>query len=390
MDISALFLAGASVLLLLLSLAGLFGPHLILYFCPAVQKHVPVSPFAGSVSVIIPLHDQYGQLEHKISTIAAQLQPARDEILIVLDGPIKHPPTGTRPDGLDVHGLPPLDTGGVAFRILALPKQGKNTALNAAGGKAKGDIVLITDRDARVTDGALLRLLEPFACQDVGLVCGHLKIEGKNATAQQKYWGGESRLKLKENTRLGNLTASNGSLLAVRRELYPYFPEGMADDIFAVLNVRKAGFRTVFAPEAVVFSPPRRRAPGEVMKRQRRIVGRGLRALFAHKELLNPLHYGAFSLVLCCHKLLRRLAPFFLFAAICLAGLALPGCWPVVVIGGQLIGFFLLLWLVMHTFAKKEPENRLMAKVLWLCAVIIGVCAGVFTAISGNTARTWD
>lgn len=390
MDLST-FLLGVSAALLLAALSGIFGPWLLLLpLRPKSAFALCEIPYQGTLTVVIPLHDHAGPLERKISALADQLSQGRDEIIIALDGPVILPPmyrqTGAEhPEIATVTGK----MSGIKLKIIQLPKAGKNAALNAAGAAAKGDVIIVTDRDAIVPDGALQKLVAPLGDNSVGAVCGHLVLEGQAGEGQRGYWNLEAQLKELETLRLGSITASNGSLLAVRKQLFPVFPHGVADDIFAALHVKRCGFRCVYAAGAPAFSPPRRKTPGEVMQRQRRIVGGGLLALYHQRELMNPFRHGVYAPILACHKGMRRLVPMLAATSCITAAAALPAfpALPVLTLlalaGGGAV------FLVTKPFKNRTPRNKMVRRALWLCAAALGMSAGVFDFFRGKKTALW-
>ncbi len=83
-------------------------------------------------------------------------------------------------------------------------------------------------------------------------------------------------------------------------------PPGVTDDFATSTAVIAHGKRLVFAPEAIAFEPVARSGPDE-FARKVRVMTRGLNAVVARHELLDPRRHGFYALQLLSHKVLRRL-----------------------------------------------------------------------------------
>ncbi len=72
-------------------------------------------------------------------------------------------------------------------------------------------------------------------------------------TGEQLYWRFETLLKFLES-RLNMLVGANGALFAIRRSLFVPIPaDGIVDDFLIAMNVRAAGYRVVYDPEAIAW-----------------------------------------------------------------------------------------------------------------------------------------
>lgn len=133
-------------------------------------------------------------------------------------------------------------------------------------GKAHGmkEIVSLTSRpivvctDANVLlDGEIFdELAALFSEEAVGGVCGHLEYLASSGSATEAvgglYWRLEERIKSLESSS-GNVMGGDGSIFAVRRELYPEFPDSVQDDFFVTMSVVFSGRRLVYAPSVRAY-----------------------------------------------------------------------------------------------------------------------------------------
>ncbi|OHB78893.1 MAG: hypothetical protein A2V98_01570, partial [Planctomycetes bacterium RBG_16_64_12] len=195
-------------------------------------------------------------------------------------------------------------------RLLALPRQGKAPALNAAVAASQGEILVFSDANSMFSPDALRRLVRPLADPRVGGVAGdqrYSKESGKGTVGrgEQSYWNFDRRLKYYES-RAGNVISATGAIYAIRRSLFQQVPEGVTDDFVTSTRVIAQGYRLVFAPDAAAYEPAADSGHVE-FGRKVRIMTRGLRGLFVMRALLNPLRHGFYALELFSHKVLRRM-----------------------------------------------------------------------------------
>jgi hypothetical protein len=92
----------------------------------------------------------------------------------------------------------------------------------------------------------------------------------------------------------------------VRRELFSPVPPGVTDDFATSTAVIAHGKRLVYAPGAIAFEPVARTGRDE-FARKVRVMTRGLNAVVARRELLDPRRHGFYAFQLLSHKVLRRL-----------------------------------------------------------------------------------
>jgi hypothetical protein len=124
------------------------------------------------------------------------------------------------------------------------------------------------------------------------------------ATGERRYWDLDRMVKRAES-RGGNAISATGAIYAVRRELFRPVPAGVTDDFATSTAVIAQGRRLVFAPEAVAYEPVAA-SGGAEFERKVRVMTRGLNAVVARRELLDPRRHGFYALQLLSHKVLRR------------------------------------------------------------------------------------
>src|SRR5262249_26345953 len=132
-------------------------------------------------------------------------------------------------------------------------RSGKAGVLSRLVGLAKGKVLVMTDANTEFERDAVRRLVQPLRDEEVGLVCGRLRLPGPGgAPVAERACGKRERLlKLSESGR-GCVMGASGGIYAVRKALSPPLPEGtVVDDFVAALRVLAAGSQVRYEPEAV-------------------------------------------------------------------------------------------------------------------------------------------
>jgi len=263
---------------------------------PRPHASAPITP---RVSLVIAARNEAAALPAKLDNLLAlDYPPELLEIVIASDG---------SEDGTDAIAAA---RGDGRVRVLRLPRVGKAAALNAAVAASAGEILAFSDANSLYAPGALRALVAPFADPAVGGVAGDQRYVADGARAavadgERRYWDLDRLIKDAES-RGGNAISATGAIYAVRRELFRPVPPGVTDDFATSTAVIAEGRRLVFAPDAVAFEPV---APsgGAEFERKVRVMTRGLNAVVARRELLDPRRHGFYALQLLSHKVLRRL-----------------------------------------------------------------------------------
>ena len=326
-----------SVFLLAYVYAGY--PALIGLWARRRPRPVRKGPCAGGVSVLIAAHNEAEALPRKLENLLelAQTEPIR-EIWIGLDGctdgtgevlknRIQNSEFGIQ-NG-EVSNRQPA-TGNLRPPIHVLDfesRRGKAAVLNDLMARATQPIFVMMDARQRVEAGAISKLLENFADEQVGAVSGELVYETAAGAAQkgaESYWGYEKFIRLAES-RIWAVPGATGALYAIRKDQCAPIPENtLVDDVLIPMRAVLRGYRCLFEPAARVFDLPSARFGQEGLRKRRTLAGiwqlAGLEPRFFSFRA-NPIAFQWIS-----HKFLRLLTPFFVLAALfSLAELAWEG-----------------------------------------------------------------
>ncbi|MGH8379957.1 glycosyltransferase family 2 protein [Pseudomonas sp.] len=364
--------------LLLPFYAWLGYPLLLTVAGPFFPRHTPAPLPPQQLSVVVAAHNEERHIEHKLHNLLTQdYQAARLQIIVASDG------STDRTVALARHFDDPR------ILVLDLPRQGKNSVLNAAVSHCTGDVLVFTDADVHWLDGTLAVLLAPFADPEVGGTVGNMiiPVAGKGLSLGESLYRHYEAWLRRLESRTGCTVSADGALQAVRRELYQAIPAQVNDDFFINTSAPVAGKRVVYVDEAKVVDQGVDEAQRQFSRRQRVTVG-GLISLTARRELLNPMRHGLYAIALISHKLIRRLAPLLLLP------LLLANLWLLddhvfyrLSLVAQLLGYAIAVAGLLDVRQRLPKPFRLAAFVL---VTLAGMSVGLWQFLRGHSYNQWN
>jgi cellulose synthase/poly-beta-1,6-N-acetylglucosamine synthase-like glycosyltransferase len=301
------------------------------------------SQFYPSVSMIIPACNEEKRIEAKITNTKSLHYPVEQlQVLFVSDGSTDRTVELIRKQ---VSG---------AITLVDLPvRGGKAAALNAGLTRAKHDIVVFSDVSIELEPDALRHIVQGFRDPAVGCISGEDKIAESGGEA----WYGRYELLIRRlESKVHSIVGASGSFYAQRRALCAPFTEGLAPDFLSVLRTVEQGFRAVSEPAAVGMMTSVKDSKQEFERKVRTLI-RGMTALFAYGQVLNPVRFGVFAIEMLSHKILRWSVPFFLVTALVSSVLLIDSPWFLFVSTVQ-IAFYLtafLAWLGWSVVRQSLP-----------------------------------
>ena len=224
------------------------------------RRRPPAQIGLPSVSVLIAAFNEQDCIARRVENLLAQdYPPDKLEILIGSDASTDETDAivqryGAR--GVKLSRAERCGKAGVLSRLVAL---------------AKGDVLVMTDANTEFERDAIRHLVQPLRDDEVGLVCGRLRLHSPAGApvTEGAYWKLESLLKLYESRR-GCVMGANGGIYAVRKDLFPPLPAGtVVDDFVAALRVLAAGSKVAYEPEAVAHEET---APDHVGEDRKSVV----------------------------------------------------------------------------------------------------------------------
>jgi cellulose synthase/poly-beta-1,6-N-acetylglucosamine synthase-like glycosyltransferase len=372
-------------------------------------RPVRKGPFAGGVSVLIAAHNEGDALRASWTTCWIWRAPnpsAKSGLGWMLHGwnrgagkrknPIFQYPIFNI--NVQVGQISAMDSAGRANRpgepsvhlLEFSERRGKAATLNDLMARATQPIFVMMDARQRVEAGAISKLLENFADEQVGAVSGELVYETAAGAAQkgaESYWGYEKFIRLAES-RVWAVPGATGALYAIRKSLCEPIPENvLVDDVLIPMRAVLKGFRCLFEPAARVFDLPTARFGQEGLRKRRTLAGiwqlAGLEPRFFSFRA-NPIAFQWIS-----HKFLRLLTPFFVLAAlVSLAGMAWEGQKASQTLLGAagiaMLASFLAFW----------GGKRIKSRILGLLGAFFGVnwslLQAVWDAARGRYVAQWQ
>ena len=291
-----------------------------------LKSKIKISP---AVSVIITARNEADKIRNKINnTLTLNYPPSLLEVIVASDA---------SDDGTD-DIVKEYAAQGIKL-VRARDRKGKEHVQGLAVAEAKGAVLVFSDAASILERDTVERLVQNFADPTVGAVSTEDVIvdTAGDPTAEGLYVKYEMWVRRLES-RFHSLVGLSGSCFAVRRELCTDWSPTLASDFMGALRAARGGFRSVADPAARAKFPAVM-SPRLEMPRRIRTFLRGITALMANLDMLNPFRYGRFAFQLASHKLLRFVAPFLLLTTLVTSGL-LAGVQPFVVFFWMQVSFY--------------------------------------------------
>jgi glycosyltransferase involved in cell wall biosynthesis len=283
-----------------------------------------------SVALVVSAHDEEEVIGRRVENLL-ELDYPREKLAVVVasDG------STDRTDEIvgEIAAREPR------VRLLRCPREGKVAAQHRSVRETTSDVLAFTDANTEWKPDALRRLVRNLADDEVGYVCGQLRLESPDgANLEGLYWRYEVWVREQEST-ASSITAGNGAIYAVRRKDYVEDDPKFGHDFGFPYLMEQHGRRAVYDPEAVAVEKPASEPEDEYGRKVRTIArswghivtGRMFRRtrplyffeLVSHRVLRYSSGLLHIALLVSNLVLIGR-APFYrLFLALQLGGLAL-------------------------------------------------------------------
>ena len=222
----------------------LFGYLLLIWFMGLFRRReTPVFPASWPmISVVVPCYNEEGQIIAKLEDIRGLDYP-QDRLEVVFA------------DGGSSDGTSELLTAAIGqdepFRVVRCPRRGKVNQLNYVLPQLRGEVIVNTDADARLSPDALQWIAAEFATAPDAWVVGAYCCPADALEVEKYYWAAQNKGRfLESDARTSSIVIAQ--CYAFRRELLKAFPEDVvADDIYVAFLANTLGFRTVYSRHAM-------------------------------------------------------------------------------------------------------------------------------------------
>ncbi|MBS3096364.1 glycosyltransferase [Candidatus Woesearchaeota archaeon] len=304
MDIvKSLFIADVAIILL----SFVFYKPLLIFFINLLGKKKPAkSSHKPELTVIVPTYNEERNIKKKLRNLIDINYPKKKLKIIVSD---------------DCSTDKTAEIANKFKKIILLNAKGRNgkiAAINNALIHAKTEIVVLTDADAILEKDSIRNLVGYFSGDEIGGVTANIKIDVKNSWysyGQKKFQDDENNLRNYEGI-LDSVSSMDGRLCAFRRSLIKQIDEkSAADDLELAYQIRKKGFKAVFAQDADAHEKAPADAVAEFSQKRRRSLYT-INVIFRHIGMLFNPKYGCFGiLIFPFRRLAGILSPFMLLFA---------------------------------------------------------------------------
>jgi cellulose synthase/poly-beta-1,6-N-acetylglucosamine synthase-like glycosyltransferase len=262
----------------------------------------PPGEFLPTLTVFIPAHNEEKDIAAKLDSVLVQGYPA-DKLEIIVASDVSTDRTVEIVNEYASRGVTLIE-----YKV----RHGKLGALDELIPLAKGEVVVITDANVILADGALQRIASVYADPRVGAAGGYQTVEHPNRQTSLReevtYRSFEVEMK-KILSHFGLLVGAFGGFYSIRRLCFrPIGPKAMNDDIVLPLEVIGQRYKSLFVADAVAYE-----AIGDTIeeeyRRRIRMTAYNLNALGRAIKLGAKGGILALYIVLS-YKVLRWLAPF--------------------------------------------------------------------------------
>ncbi len=275
------------------------GYPILLYLLSFIKKKksTVITGDLPSVTIVIAAYNEEVMMEKKLMNTFAQEYPVHLlQVIVIADG--------------STDATAAIASTFSNVLVLYEPqRKGKAAAINRAIAFAGNEIVVLTDANSFLQQGALKELIKPFADAEVGAVAGEKKVvdlPGVAASGEGIYWKYESWLKQQE-TVFYTVVGAAGELFALRKKYFISIPEHtITDDFFLSLSVNLQQKKCMYAKQAVSIEAASLSLSDE-WKRKVRIAAGGIQSLFLVSAALNPARYPKLAFQFFSHRVLRWL-----------------------------------------------------------------------------------
>jgi glycosyltransferase involved in cell wall biosynthesis len=326
-----------------------------------------------SVALVISAHDEESVIRSRIDNALALDYPEDGlEVVVASDG------STDLTDAI----VGELAAGNPRVRLLQCPREGKVAAQHRAVRATSSDVLAFTDANSVWRPDALRALVRNLADEEVGYVCGQLRLESPDgANMEGVYWRYETWVREQESA-CSSITAGNGAIYAVKREAYVEDDPKFGHDFGFPYLMEQMGRRAVYEPEAVAVEKPAAE-PEEEYGRKVRTISRALGHILTGRAFrpTRPLYLAQ----LFSHRVLRYLTGI-LHIALFVSNLML-------VTRSRFYRIFLVLQLVDFALAAAGklrlpvPGARLA---YYYFVVTKATVAALVRYLRSGTPQTWD
>lgn len=263
-------------------------------------------------------------------------------------------------------------------------RNGKAHGMKLLAARATGDVIVFTDANVTLRLDALDNLDRYFSDPEVGGLCGSLHYIGEDGSATANvgglYWKLEEYLKGLESE-TGNVMGADGSIFALRRELYPNFPDTVLDDLTVSMAAVFNGRRLIKVEDVVAYE----RLVSKRSEEFSRKVRIAARAFHTHLHLVPQLDQmdGVDKFKYTSRKFIRWFGGLFLTIGV-VAGVS----WAFVL--SPVFGLATAAVVAVACIIGVKVQKGTIASIAEIVIALMATLLGVLLAMRGQTFVVWS
>lgn len=270
-------------------------------------------------------------------------------------------------------------------------REGKSATLYRTVPLARGEIIVFSDANAMYKRDALKKLIRNFYDRRIGCVSGRLKYVNPEGSAigkgENTYWEFDFILKMLASRLFALGGGANGSIFAVRKELYNPIDKYRGDDFEISCRVEINGKGSILEPEALSYEESSENSKQE-FKRKVRIATWNLRSsLMLLGEALKKRRLIT-AFILFSRRFLRYTTPVWLIILF-VSNAFLADTFFIYVLFLQ-IPFYSMAFLGMILEKNNSRINSLLLLPFYFCMVGYAALIAMTKNIFGRTETLWE
>lgn len=358
-----------------------FGYPVILGILSSLfARRVSKKEFYPPVSLIISAYNEEGVIRQKLEN-SLELDYPREKLEII----VASESTDKTNEIVNEY----KDKGMVLY--MYRKREGKRATLYRTVPLARGEIVVFSDANAMYQKDAIKKIIRNFSDSRIGCVSGRLKYinpeESSIGKGETTYWEFDLILK-KMASRLFSLGGGvNGSIFAIRKELYNPIDKYRGDDFEISCRIEIGGYGVVLEPEAISYEETSENSRQEFKRKVRLATWNFKSTLMLLTEALQKRRLLTVFLLFS-HRLLRYITPLWLI-------LLFVGN---VFLLSSNLRYFFYLQLIFYAMAFSglimEKTNRKVTPLFlipfYFCMVNYAAFLGLTKNIFGKTELLWE
>jgi cellulose synthase/poly-beta-1,6-N-acetylglucosamine synthase-like glycosyltransferase len=355
-------------------------PLILIIFRFIFGKKTKKEEIIPSVSLLIPVYNEEKVIQKKIEN-SLRLDYPKDKLEIVV---------ASESDDKTNEIVKKYESRGVKLFVFS-GREGKQYTIYRTLPKCQGEIVVLTDANGMFKNDALKKLARNFADSRIGCVSGELKYVNPQKTSigenESLYWKYEVFIK-KLESKIQSVLGANGSIYALRKELYSPVSKYRGDDFELSVRIAQQGYGVILDEEAISIEETHSDGGKEFKRRISTIAWDFQGAFLLLKDSLKKIQpILVFQLI--SHKILRWLIGFFLIF-IFLSNIFLISKPFYLILFICQVGFYSLAIFGYLIDKRGKKLNKVVNLAYYFCLINLAALVGVIKGILGKQKPIWE